>query len=373
MEKKIILLGAGKNLHSVLEILKKLRGFDLIEVWDNDRKKTGMKVYYLGEVYHVQLPHKISSECLIYITSAIHEDEMRKKLVEEFQIDNRQIQYWKQCFNGIKNKIIEHYKGSNDYQIHRIIKFIDSHDLDVFNYPEYNKCIYDSKKFEICFDKTIGLFFSYWRGKKIYLKRGMNHSMAQNYLKSIYAEQESWSPHSYDQWGMEPKINDVIIDAGAAEGFFALERIDTAKKIIIIENDTGWLEALKYTFAPYGNKICIIPKRLSNIDDEENITVDSIDKKEKVSFIKMDVEGAEKKAMTGAEKFLSDKRNLRILACVYHNSEDAYELSKKLLDAHFSVRFSDGYMFFPYGENILPELRHGLIIAVKRYRWGINK
>ena len=79
----------------------------------------------------------------------------------------------------------------------------------------------------------------------------------------------------------------------------------------------------------------------------------------------MDIEGAELCALKGSDK-LRDALNSTLLICVYHNSEDAHDVSSLLLDYHYSVRFSDGYMYFltDYGD-ISEDLRHGLIIAKK--------
>jgi len=58
------------------------------------------------------------------------------------------------------------------------------------------------------------------------------------------------------------------------------------------------------------------------------VRVDSIDNihfKDKVSFIKMDIEGAEMNALKGAEKvILRDKPDLAI--CIYHRFEDLIEI-----------------------------------------------
>ena len=58
------------------------------------------------------------------------------------------------------------------------------------------------------------------------------------------------------------------------------------------------------------------------------IKVDSIDNicsDEKVTFIKMDIEGSEQKALQGAARVIKrDKPKLAI--CIYHSPEDLYEI-----------------------------------------------
>lgn len=55
------------------------------------------------------------------------------------------------------------------------------------------------------------------------------------------------------------------------------------------------------------------------------VALDSVCKDEKVTFIKMDIEGAETNALIGAESIIKrDKPQLAI--CLYHNSDDIWEI-----------------------------------------------
>ncbi len=54
-------------------------------------------------------------------------------------------------------------------------------------------------------------------------------------------------------------------------------------------------------------------------------SIDNVHAEDKVSFIKMDIEGAEMQALKGAEKIIMrDKPNLAI--CIYHSFEDLYRI-----------------------------------------------
>ena len=65
------------------------------------------------------------------------------------------------------------------------------------------------------------------------------------------------------------------------------------------------------------------------------------DKKELPTFIKMDIEGAEKKALIGAEKIIRAARP-KLAICVYHKPEDIYELPSLIMkfdnSYHFTLR-----------------------------------
>ncbi len=63
-----------------------------------------------------------------------------------------------------------------------------------------------------------------------------------------------------------------------------------------------------------------------------SVEVDKIDNivKQRVDFIKLDIEGAEQDAIDGAEETI--KKYKPILAiCVYHNAEDWYKIPQKVL------------------------------------------
>lgn len=84
-----------------------------------------------------------------------------------------------------------------------------------------------------------------------------------------------------------------------------------------------WFEKGKIGFAnsgATGSKI--------DVQAAETITVDTIDNvcaAEKVTFIKMDIEGAEQSALQGAVNIIKrDKPRLAI--CIYHSLEDLYAI-----------------------------------------------
>ena len=150
--------------------------------------------------------------------------------------------------------------------------------------------------------------------------------------------------------------DEIFIDCGAFDGDTIstfLERCPDYKQIIAFEPDTNNFEKLN---EKYGNntKIKLIFGGAYNKDGEvlfyengsmsekwqqassriidgfdnrqENISkiqvkaIDNLDL-EKVSFIKMDIEGAEMNALKGAEKtIIRDKPKLAI--CIYHSNED---------------------------------------------------
>ena len=374
---EIILFGAVKNIKNILYMLDKLKRYRVLEIWDNNSSLKNIS--YEGREICVVSPHKLVDFKPILIIPTRYESEIREQLIN-IGIPVNYIKSKWYCFHFIKEKILERYQGKYDYQVVEWLRDLESDDLRVYSRDIYNK--YDNRldSIPIYEDASNACLYSYWKGKRIYMKRGMSVNSAKSYINFLYMEQDKTSPHCYEQSKMIGREGDaVIVDAGAAEGFFSLERIDTAKHIYIIECDAAWLEALGYTFNPYKDKVTIISKFLGDKDDDTHITLNKIDTiGYPVNVIKLDIEGEEVNALKGAERILSQNRKVDIVACSYHNSGDDDKLSRILLDSHYEVKYTDGYMFFPYGESIVPELRKGLVVGFKEkiyhiYIWGVGE
>ena len=295
---------------------------------------------------------------------------MYKQLTDDLGIERKRVKRIAFLLDDFKKEIIHKYSDNKDIDIINHIEYLKTHDISIFNNEKMNKMA-DRVRFEIEYDDKSGLLFSYWNEKKIYLKRSFNQKMAESYLRSIFIEQMHESPHSYKQVGYDISNGDVVVDIGAAEGFFSLDCIDIAKKVYIIECDEEWIEALEYTFLPYKEKTIIIPKKIGSVSDAEYITLDEINNIELINFIKMDIEGAEYEALCGAEKVLQ-MDGVKMLICTYHNSEDAGIISSVLLENHFQVGFTRGYMVFLFEENMIPEFRHGVLFATKINNIGLK-
>lgn len=359
---EIILFGAVEKLKDRLAILEKLCTYNVLEIWDNFSSKKVCS--YKGNILKIVAPHRIQKDVPVLIIPWRYEKEIRKQLVEECGIKEEMIKGWWYCFHNIKEEIMKRYRDVSDFQMQAILKYLKNHDLHVFNGGVHER--YQNNVNDVPIYDDDGWLYSYWDGKKIYMKRNMSRKEVQNYINSLNMEQDKDSPHCYEQRNIIGRSNDIIIDAGAAEGFFSLERIDTAKHIYLIENDAEWIEALERTFLPYINKVTIIPKYLSDYDDDAHITLEAIDRMgAPITTIKLDIEGEEKRALQGGEIILKENRKMHVVACVYHNSEDAELLSKFLLKQNFKVSFTKGYMFFPYGKDIVSELRRGIVRGEK--------
>ncbi len=262
-----------------------------------------------------------------------------------------------------RQQLISRYKNSDEKEIQDIMEYLENNPLEVFNYPFTQN--YAEKDFYIGFDRSKGLFYTYQCNKKMYFSRDFKTvEKVRAYYKSICIEQDMDSPHRYLTDTFVVPEDAVVIDAGAAEGNFALSVIDHVKKIYLFEPDDRWAEALAYTFEPYKNKVNIINKNISNYIDNKTTTIDKEISESEIDFIKMDIEGEEYYALEGARKTITASENMRCAICTYHQ-EFAYDvLSRLLLDYQFTIETSAGYMWY-FNEMRPAILRRGIIRAKK--------
>ena len=85
-------------------------------------------------------------------------------------------------------------------------------------------------------------------------------------------------------------------------------------------------------------------KGSSRLSDDGDQTADLIDldtclKDKKVTFIKMDVEGAELEALKGARDLILINRP-KLAICIYHKVDDIFTLPQYLLSLHSDYKFA---------------------------------
>lgn len=152
-----------------------------------------------------------------------------------------------------------------------------------------------------------------------------------------------------------PVDDEIVIDAGAYDGKTALRFLkwggSKIKRIYSFELDPANVPKCEANLKGHEDKVTLINKGTwssaktlrinsgqnsqSRIFDEgktdaELAAIDDIVKDEKVTFIKMDVEGAELESLKGAKNTIIKNRP-RLAVCVYHKPEDIYEIPEYIL------------------------------------------
>jgi len=155
--------------------------------------------------------------------------------------------------------------------------------------------------------------------------------------------------HAFEFEGARLKPNELVVDAGASEGFFTRYVLERGAKVIVFEPVTSLVGALKMTFdEEIANKlVSVFPYALggtsktAKLETAEDhlfnsylsnngieikiVALDDIINHETVDFIKMDIEGSEMDAIEGARETIS-KYKPRLSIAVYHQLENAHKV-----------------------------------------------
>lgn len=262
-------------------------------------------------------------------------------------------------FSDLSRLVLLQEKRYDDKEIFDFIRKYGVHSMVNANWVWE----YWNSKLKVYYDKHKELPYVMHKKNRLYFKRGMQKEQIILAYMYLCIEQDKRSPHCYRNMVGTDRNYDVIIDVGGAEGIFALDYIDNAKKIIIIEADFNWQEALKATFEPYKDKVTILSKYISDKNDEMNITLDQIIechvKKDSNCLIKMDIEGYEERALYGAKKSVAAQKIHWVIA-LYHKISDEWKLPSFFEKTRCQI--SSGYVI-PRGEEFCcePYLRKGIL------------
>lgn len=212
-----------------------------------------------------------------------------------------------QIIKPIKEKyqamvVCKYYNNSTDKEIREMVDYIKKRGrFDALNYSFTEK--YKSIPCNINKDNQKGMFYVCYNGRRLYFPKSFRSAKrCVEYYRTILTEQDKESPHRYLSDIFNVDQGSIVVDAGAAEGNFSLDVIDKASKIILIECDAEWVEALNSTFEKEirEGKVEVLSKMLADYDDEKFVTIDKLYKQYgRIDFVKMDIEGGEERALRG--------------------------------------------------------------------------
>ena len=250
------------------------------------------------------------------------------------------------------------------------IEFLKQEGWAAFPYPQTGRLA----SVESGRDSGKGLPFVVHRGKRLYFPGSWSAQRAETAYRG-YVESEGIlgggfrrkSPHQYQTEDCCVEEGDVVVDIGAAEGLFALDVVEKAKRMYLFECDPAWNDALAATFAPFASTVRIVNKRVGATDSRDGVRLDTFLKNETGErfFIKADIEGAEVAVVEASRKWL-ERESVRLCCCAYHRQDDAERLERLLNGIRYRTEFSDGYMLFsrdPVQKR--PYFRRGVIRAWK--------
>ena len=238
-----------------------------------------------------------------------------------------------------------------NYYVPQVLKKIEANGFDLNKVYFFNELLIDDMEYSVLDEhkeqmKQVYEMLEDYKSKMIYRTMAESRFTKNTNLLAHTCEQNQYFPETDI---FEISENEVFVDAGAFDG-------DTIQRFIELTN--GKFKKI-YAFEPdksnynkilnksYGERVKVFNGGLYDTTKEiafsgdkggcskveecgkEIITVyqfDSIEEiEEKVSFIKMDIEGSERKALEGMkETICRDKPKLAI--CIYHKYEDLWEI-----------------------------------------------
>jgi len=240
---------------------------------------------------------------------------------------------------------------------HQCYYFIGRYKPVVYPYPYYFE--YMEKDIQCFNDEFNNLPYVIHGNNKLYFKNMKEEHLLKSY-KLLLMEQDLRSAHCYvdDYKTLKGK---TIVDVGAAEGIFSLNTIQYAEHIYLFECEKDWIEPLRETFKSMKEKVTIVEKYVSDVTEGDFVTLDDYFGKDipENLFIKMDIEGYERKALSGCRNILKNSKNISGVVCTYHKFDDEKEISSVLKNMNMRITKTNGYV---YNER---ELRNGVVRFIK--------
>ncbi len=205
-------------------------------------------------------------------------------------------------------------------------------------------------------------------------------------LWNILAEQEQ---RIYSDGGeTRLRSGDIVLDCGANVGVFTRRALDAGARLVVaIEPVPSNLECLRRNFQAEisDRRVILYPKGVwdkddilsMNVDDDSTrdsfvmlrkqtkstvsfpvTTVDQLASELQltgVDFVKMDIEGSERKALSGARRVLASYRP-RLAICVYHVGDDPAAVPRVVLES--APGYRSGCRCAVEGNRIRPEVMY---------------
>lgn len=258
-------------------------------------------------------------------------------------------------------RVLDKYKECPETDVQTTLHHIEcANEFDIW----CGYCPKPRENYEVIWDEVYNMPYIIFEGKRMYFPRNKKFGISDNkqVVSGLEFEQQPGSPHSYMTEDINIREGDVVVDAGVCEGNFSIKYIDKISRLYLIECNPAWIYPLKLTFRDYLHKIVFCDKYLGNTNDEKNITLDTLIGDNKVDFVKMDIEGAEIKALQGSKRtFLNN--DIRCSVCAYHRHNNEQDIRKILTEYGYATSTSGGHMIFPYEKERFKwsEIRKGIV------------
>jgi len=313
-KKPVVLFGAAKMGVIYADLCKKNK-IKVLAFCDNDKSKYKSLIKKIEVISSDVLKDKYGKNIQIIITS-LYDDEINKQLL-------------KLGFKNIWSHTFFSTIFAKNFSVIAWTNYINAINANRINLIECFKMLGDTKSKNVFFN-IIKYRLSLNRK---YLK------LIESDIKNVYFDKDIY----------ELSKKEVFVDAGAFDGdtvkLFVESNNNKFKKIYCFEPDNkSYLDLKKFINKKNDKRIEILKyglgskskivyftndgglgSKVSNSGNKINIKdIDSV-LKDKITLIKMDIEGCEQDALLGSKKTIV-KHKPKLAICVYHNLADLWEI-----------------------------------------------
>lgn len=212
----------------------------------------------------------------------------------------------------LRASVLKYYAKQSEplsNEVEKVLNYLRNRPVVMF--PDYFQDEYVEDSVEVHDDKELGLRYVLLDGKRLYFKKRWSKKRFRKAFNELIKEQDSRCPHCYEDESFKVESGDIT-DA-----------------------------------------------KCTTLDDYFGAD-------EKLSFLKIDVEGAESDLLNGCKRILQQKNPLKVAICTYHKPEDEHEFTRRLTEYGFETSHSDGFVLLFTDRKIkAPFLRRGLIRAIR--------
>ncbi len=246
----------------------------------------------------------------------------------------------------VRSKIVHYfYWLLPKTELNKAYNFMGKYGLT--SYPYEYMLEYKMKDIQVFLDPQNMLPFVLHNDQKLYFRKSSSLDVVKNDYRALITEQDPRSAHRYVH-SYSDLSHRILLDVGSAEGIFSLDCINYVDHVYLFEYDNDWILPLQATFYPWAHKVSIIKKFVGDVTSNSQITIDDFlsDKSNNSLFIKMDIEGAERLALSGALKTLKNSNNIQLAVCVYHRRGDSEFMADLMTSCGYQNEFTPGLMYW---------------------------
>lgn len=278
----------------------------------------------------------------------------------------------------LKREFLRYYRHTEDPEIIEMIQHIKrTGKFEMMNCLLSRNYDYTSFQVDVIEDKTTGLKYVWDEsGKRIFFPRNKTKEAVEEIYRAIKKEQDIYSPHCYLNEEDVLQIKKAheggkyirIFELGAAEALFSLSLLEYADEVHIFESNQEWIEALYCTFGEEKHKVKITNKYVTDVNNNDEISLDwyikGLKKVEDVfDIVKMDIEGAEVRALAGMKEFIQPNHKFMAFVCAYHGQDDEKKIRE--IFTNYPVENTRGFFCFYTAEDYWKPYVRRCLLKVK--------